>query len=66
MFTISMATLTALLEQCLSDFTDLSGVSHGLNLVVEMLATVADVSPSLGKMSTILAERVSQSKIVAI
>ncbi|KAL4952027.1 hypothetical protein BDW69DRAFT_195976 [Aspergillus filifer] len=66
MFTISMATLAALEEPCLSEFIALGRVSQGLTLVVEMLARVADVSPSLGEMSTRLAERVAQSRIGAI
>ncbi|OQE21440.1 hypothetical protein PENFLA_c014G03240 [Penicillium flavigenum] len=65
-FTISMATLAALAEPCLSEVAVLPGVARGLKLAVEILANVADVSPSLGEMSMILNDRVFQGNVLAI
>jgi hypothetical protein len=61
-----MATLAALAEPCLSEVAVLPGVAQGLKLAVEILANVADVSPSLGEMSVILNDRVFQGSIPAI
>jgi hypothetical protein len=65
-FTISMATLVALEEPCLSEVAVLPGVARGLGLAVEIFANVADVSLSLGEMSVILNDRVLQSNVSVI
>ena len=64
-FTISMATLAALAEPCLSEVAVHLGVARGLKVAVEILAHVADVSPSLREMSVILNDRVFQGNIPA-
>lgn len=61
-----MATLAALEEPCLSEVAGLPGVSRGLRLAAEILANMADVSPSLREMSVILNDRVFQSKVAAV
>lgn len=60
-----MATLAALEEPFLSE-VGLPGVSRGLRLAAEILANMADVSPSLREMSVILNDRVFQSKVAAV
>lgn len=66
MFTISMATLAAREEPCLSELAALPGVSLGLKLANEILAKIVDVSPSLREISVILNNRVFECNVAAI